>query len=153
MRLVIAALAATLLVIVAAGCGDNKTTTSTPAATSATTGSSTVNAVMKEYSISPDKPVVAAGSVKFNVTNKGKLEHEFIVIKTDLAADKLPISKAHPDRIDEDAHSLSVAGEIEELVPGESDNKTFNLKPGNYTLICNIAGHYQAGQRVALKVQ
>lgn len=152
-RLLLAALAVTLLAVIAAGCGDDEDSTPAPAAKSAPADSSTVNGVMKEYSIVPDKTVVTAGDVKFKMSNEGKLLHEFIVIKTDLAVDKLPDSKSAPGKIDEDAHSLSVIGEIEDLEPGETDEKTFNVKPGNYVLICNISGHYGAGQRVALKAQ
>ena len=91
--------------------------------------------------------------VKFNVSNTGKLLHEFLVIKTDLAPDKLPASKAQPGKIDEDARDLTVIGEIEDLEPGETDDKTFKVDPGKYVLICNIAGHYKAGQYVALTVK
>lgn len=154
-RLLLAALAATLLAGIAAGCGSNKTSTSTPAATSATAGSSTVNGVMKEYTIAPDKTVVSAGKVKFTITNKGKMVHEFIVVKTDLAQDKLPMANVpgQTNKVDEDSHALTFVGEIEHLKPGETDTKTFDLKPGNYVLFCNVAGHYGYGQHAALKVQ
>lgn len=171
LRLLLTALATTLLVAIATGCGSNKTSSATPSKTSSETsaaaagatpaeasktgGASAVNGVMKEFSITSDKTVVAAGNVKFTIANKGKMTHEFIVVKTDLAVNKLPMSKVPgaTNKVDEDAHSLSFIGEIEHLLPGETDTKTFKLEPGNYVLFCNVAGHYSAGQRIALKVQ
>lgn len=146
-------IAALAVAVAAAGCGDDETTTGETAATGATAGAETINVDMKEYSITPEKSEVAAGDVKFNVSNTGKLLHEFLVIKTDLAPDKLPASKAQPGKIDEDARDLTVIGEIEDLEPGETDDKTFKVDPGKYVLICNIAGHYKAGQYVALTVK
>ena len=37
--------------------------------------------------------------------------------------------------------------------PGRSGGLALPLKAGKYVLICNVAGHYQAGQRVAFVVK
>ena len=37
-------------------------------------------------------------------------------------------------------------GETGDLKAGASKKLTLNLKPGHYALICNLPGHYKAGQ-------
>jgi uncharacterized cupredoxin-like copper-binding protein len=37
--------------------------------------------------------------------------------------------------------------------PGTAKKLTLNLKPGHYALICNLAGHYKAGQHADLSVR
>jgi uncharacterized cupredoxin-like copper-binding protein len=44
-------------------------------------------------------------------------------------------------------------GEIAETEPGKTGTHTFKLKAGNYVMICNIAGHYQAGMYGTLVVK
>jgi len=96
-----------------------------------------------DYSIMLDRASVPAGEVTFKVTNTSKsLEHEFVVVKTDLAPDKLPYDKA-AQRVEED--KVNVVGEVEDLEPGDSGSNTFALQPGKYVAICNEPGHYNEG--------
>ena len=39
-----------------------------------------------------------------------------------------------------------------DLATGASDTVSASLTPGKYELICHIAGHYQAGQKLPLQV-
>jgi uncharacterized cupredoxin-like copper-binding protein len=39
-----------------------------------------------------------------------------------------------------------------DLGAGASETVSANLKPGSYELICHVAGHYQAGQKLAFEV-
>ena len=43
--------------------------------------------------------------------------------------------------------------ETGDLAPGASKTITLNLTPGHYALICNMPGHYLAGQRTDLTVK
>ncbi len=68
-------------------CGDSNTTTNTPVPTSVpTTGSGVGPSDVKEYavalnewSINPSKLEVAAGKVKFTVTNDGTFDHNLSI--------------------------------------------------------------------------
>ena len=44
-------------------------------------------------------------------------------------------------------------GEIGDLQPGVTKTLRLNLKPGHYALICNLPGHYAAGQRADFVVK
>lgn len=108
----------------------------------------TVKVSLGEWFVKPDKPSVAAGSIEFEVTNDGTVEHEFVVVKTDAAPDKLPVKGG---KVDEEKAGES-PGEIEDLAPGKTESATMKLEPGKYVLICNLPGHYSNGQRVAFTV-
>jgi uncharacterized cupredoxin-like copper-binding protein len=74
--------------------------------------------------------------------------HEVKIIKTDLAAEQLPI--------DQGAAKASEDGKVAELLniaAGASRKLVADLGPGKYVIICNVAGHYQLGMRVALEVK
>jgi uncharacterized cupredoxin-like copper-binding protein len=53
-------------------------------------GVATVRVELGEYDIKVDKAEVAAGKVRFVAKNVGQMEHELIVLRTDLPADRLP---------------------------------------------------------------
>ena len=56
-------------------------------------------------------------------------------------------------KVDE-AASGTVIGRIDEsdLGPGKSASATFELSPGKYVLICNVAGHYEDGMYAGFEV-
>lgn len=167
-----AVLAGLVLVLALASCGDSDDSTSDESATEATTSESaaaeeeesaeegggevaaseadtTVKATLGEYYIKPAAPSTEAGNVKFEVTNDGKLEHEFVVIKTDTAPGDLPLSDGN---VDEEAAG-EVPGEIPSVMPGATEEVTLKLDPGKYVLICNLPGHYAAGQYSGFSVE
>ncbi|MCF6323220.1 MAG: hypothetical protein L3J89_02680 [Gammaproteobacteria bacterium] len=113
---------------------------------------------LSEWAVTPDKTMVNAGPVNFNITNDGPVDvHEFVIFKTDLAFDNLPLDAN--GNVDENGAGIMLIGEIENISVGESAQITFDLAPGNYVLICNIwdageaAAHYTEGMRVAFTVQ
>ncbi len=136
---------ATLSVFLA-GCGQ----TQSGSAPSNGSAVQAVQAELGEYYIKLDRDSVPAGKVTFTVTNAGKMEHELIILKTDLAVDKLPAEKDDATRVDED--KVGNSGEVEEIGPGKTKTGDFDLTAGRYVLICNKAGHYLAGQRIAFRV-
>lgn len=110
-----------------------------------------VTAELGEYYIKLDKTSVPAGKVTFAVSNVGKMEHELIIIQTDLAADKLPMGReGDPTRVDED--KVGTSGEVADIASGRTKSETFDLKAGKYLLICNKPGHFPAGQWIAFQV-
>lgn len=110
-----------------------------------------VTAKLGEYDIKLDKASVPAGQVTFAVSNVGKMDHELIIIKTDLTAGKLPLGReGDPTRVNED--KVETSGEVADIGPGKTLSGTFTLKPGKYLLICNQPGHFAAGQWIAFQV-
>jgi uncharacterized cupredoxin-like copper-binding protein len=89
-----------------------------------------------EYAMTPDPAEAAAGSVTFTLTNGGKLQHEMVVIRTDKGAANLGT--------DGEADETGAVDEIT-VDAGQSGDLTVDLPAGAYALVCNLAGHYQAG--------
>ena len=142
-----------VLAVVAAACSSGKGASSaTPSATpSASTVAeseheSTVSVQLKEFSITPQMSSAPTSEVTFDATNHGKVAHELVVIKTDKAPGALPVAKGKADETGD-------LGEAEDVNPGSSKTVTLLLKPGHYVLICNLAGHYQAGMHAAFTIR
>lgn len=140
-RLMLVALAA--LTLVAGACSSDKTPTTTDDA------GTTITVDLKEFSITPAATTAAAGKVTFAATNSGTMNHELVVLKTDLAPDKLPVAD---NKANEDADGVTSMGEIEEFGVGKTETKTFDMTAGTYVLICNIVSHYARGMRTAFTV-
>jgi manganese oxidase len=96
-------------------------TTGDSESTASTGGSapSSVTVTMSEFSFSPEALVVS-GSGTLEVRNSGTMVHNLVVVGTDIRT---------PDMNAGDTYSLDLAG----------------LEPGEYEIICDIAGHEQAG--------
>lgn len=109
-----------------------------------------VSVDLQEWSVTPDPTSAPADGVSFTIENTGSIEHELVVIKTELAPDELPTAEAE---VEEDAPDLEVSGKIEAVDAGSSDSDTFQLDAGSYVLICNIPAHYEQGMRAAFDVR
>ena len=131
-----------LILLAACGGGEKKTGRAT------TSPGSEVNVTLKEWTLTPDKTSASAGNVTFVATNAGTVEHELVVIKTDLPPDALKLSG---NTVDEEA-SGKPQGEIHEFQPGKTERLALSLQPGTYVLICNVPTHYQNGVRSAFTV-
>lgn len=129
--------------------GAGRATAPTAAPTTASPG--TVGVTLDEYSIalSPSSPT--AGKVSFDVTNAGKIKHEFVMFGTDLPADALPLDKSGD--VNEDSPQLhNVADSGRDLKSGASRTVRAALSPGHYVAVCNLPDHYAAGMRVDVTV-
>lgn len=114
-------------------------------ATAATPSAHSVGIQLAEFTVTPTVRQAAAGKVTFNVHNGGRVTHEFVVLRTDKpAADLLRGSRA-----DESGN----AGETGDLQPGQAKSITLRLPAGHYALICNLPGHYAAGQHTDFTVK
>ena len=127
------------LALLIAGC-------TTPAET-APAGSQVV-AELADSKITVNVPNVKAGKIKIGVRNLGTMEHSFVVLKTDLAPDKLPVDGASAK-----AKEDGKVGDIPSIPAGKSAAVTLDLVPGKYVFICNIAGHYQLGMHTGFTVE
>ena len=104
-----------------------------------------VNVSLKEFKVNPNAAQAAAGKVTFKVHNAGTVTHEFVVLKTNTPANAL----LKGDRADESGN----VGETGDLKAGASKTLSLNLPPGHYALICNLPGHYKAGQHTDFTVK
>ncbi|MEM5312405.1 plastocyanin/azurin family copper-binding protein [Paraburkholderia sp. JHI869] len=109
----------------------------------------TVNATLLSNSIQLGTHNVRAGRITLEVRNAAdnNMEHELVVLKTDLSDDALPVSKGEVLE-----RRLNKIGEVEDIAPGKSKRVSFRLAPGHYALICNKPGHYAAGMHTELVV-
>ena len=146
----IAFLLATATLLAVAFKLDKSTTTatrSTPAATPAAAPAlpHSAGVSLREFKVDATASRVAAGKVTFTVRNTGAVTHEFVVLRTAKPAGSL----LKGARADESGN----VGETGDLKAGASKKLTLNLKPGHYALICNLPGHYKAGQYTDLTVR
>ena len=103
---------------------------------------------MKEYNITVTPSSIKAGTIKFGVRNIGTMEHEFDLIKTDLAPDKLPVDTGQAK-----AKEDGLVRQEKSIQPNKVGTTTVVLAAGHYLIICNVAGHYQLQMRAELKVE
>ena len=108
-----------------------------------------VGVTLADFSVTPDANSASAGDVTFDVTNDAEQTHEFVVVKTDLAEDELPLND---EGVDEEGEGMEIVDEIEDIEAGSDESLTTNLDAGNYVLICNLPGHYAQGMHAAFTV-
>jgi len=116
-----------------------------PPAETATSGGA-VSVVLDEWKLVPAQAVVRAGRVTFVVRNDGSMAHEFVVLRSDRRAGGLPVKGGR-------ALEVGLRAEIPGIASGGSKRLTMTLRPGKYVLLCNLLGHYQAGQFAALRAR
>jgi uncharacterized cupredoxin-like copper-binding protein len=92
---------------------------------------------------------IASGNVTFSVTNQGPATHEFVVVRSDLSPDDLPIG---PDGLSADEDALTDVGEINQVNYGSTETLHLSLPPGRYVFFCNLEGHYLGGMHAGLVV-
>ena len=127
-------LAVSMVGVLLAGCG----------------GPTTVNISLTTYAITADKVEGPAGDFIFKVTNDATdQKHEFVIVKTDLAADALPLNSEN--NVDED--KLTPVDEVEDIEPGANGELDIKLEAGHYVLLCNTPGHYNQGMHIDFDVK
>ncbi len=109
------------------------------------TGPSTSFSVeLTEFKFTPDKFIVPASqNITLTMINKGKLPHEFVIIKKGEQV-TLPFDE-------DDEEKVYWEHEVE---AGERETVTFIAppEPGEYEVICGITGHFEAGMKATLTV-
>jgi high-affinity iron transporter len=119
--------AVVVLAVALTGCSGAATGSQPPG--SAAPGAGTVAVTTTEFAFTPSTLTVPGGSVSFEVSNSGTIEHEFELMQGDTVID-----------------------EIEGLVPGLTQTLTVDLAAGAYEYVCRLAGHLEAGMKGALTV-
>ena len=110
-----------------------------------------VNVLLKDFRVRQDVAVVPAGTVRFRILNQGPTTHEFIVVRTDRAPDKLPLQRDGLT-VNEDAPGISLLDEAEGLDIDDRQTLVLDLAAGHYVMYCNLEGHYLGGMHAALTV-
>ena len=129
-----------------------------PAATAAASPATTavsgtaIKVSAKDFAFALDKSSGPAGSFTFTATNTGPTDHEFVVFKTDLAPDKLPLV-ADKSKVDEHGDGVLDIDEIENLNISDTKSLTVTLEPGAYVFVCNLPAHYSQGMYTAFTVK
>lgn len=144
-------LLATALLAVGCGGSDDSGSSDTDSGDSSSESTElpdgTIGIELGEFFVKPSSETVAAGEVTFPVRNAGGATHEFIIYRTDEAADALE-QDGGTAKLDE----ARVVEETDDLAAGDETEVTVDLEAGKYLLLCNLPGHYQSGQVVAFEV-
>lgn len=109
----------------------------------------TITVTSTDKAIQLDRSIAAPGVVTFKVVNSDKNVHSIVLLRTDIAHDKIgvdPKDVSRPDKTGE----LKETGEVP---GGQTKQFSVKLEPGNYVLVCNEPAHYAVGMHVPFKVQ
>jgi uncharacterized cupredoxin-like copper-binding protein len=109
----------------------------------------TVQVTLQQFSVAANPSSAPAGDVDFMASNAGSIDHELVIIRTDLAPGALPVVGS---QVDENGAGVQVIDEISPFAPGTQQTASANLASGAYVLICNVPTHYQAGMRTGFTV-
>ena len=110
-----------------------------------------INAKQSEWKITLSAGTHTAGDVTFDLSNRGTIPHEFIVVATDKTAKELLADVDEvTNRIDEE--KIDVVGEQPEYDAATTNELTLTLPQGHYVVMCNIEGHYKNGMYADLTV-
>ena len=105
-------------------------------------GPQAVTATLTDTAIQVSSNSAPAGPITFHITNTSASElHEFVIIRTDLKANQLPLDAN--GNVAED--KLSSPGEKGDIAAGQGGDLTITLPAGRYMFICNQPGHFQVG--------
>lgn len=118
---------------------------SAPAADNATS-CAVVSVALTEWKLMPGQVTVRPGRVSFVVRNDGTMDHEFLVLRSDVHHHSLKVKGGK-------AVEKERLGRIPRIPSGASKRITLRVSPGKYVMLCNLLGHYQAGQFAALRVR
>jgi len=108
-----------------------------------------ISGTLQEWKVSVSPNKATTGEVKFTISNKGTIGHEFLVVKTDIADGMITLDGDH---FAEPSPGLEVMDEIGEFKQGTTELLVLTLEPGNYQLVCNLPGHYAAGMHTTFVV-
>jgi uncharacterized cupredoxin-like copper-binding protein len=93
----------------------------------------------------------------FVVTNEGEMDHEFVVIRTDIEKDELP-RETNSDGVEigVDESDLDIVGRIDAMAPGETQELVVEVEESTLVLLCNLfaneESHYLEGMYTEFEV-
>lgn len=111
----------------------------------ASSPSTSIRVTMTDFAFSPNSfTVPASQQISIELNNNGAVTHSFLIMKS-----SDPISGHFTD-----ADKANVYWEQASVPPGESVKATFLApsEPGQYQIVCGVAGHFEAGMVAKLNV-
>jgi nitrite reductase (NO-forming) len=108
---------------------------------SAAAPAGSIGVTMGDMWIKSATPTAKAGKVEFAVENQGAMMHGLAIVKAP--------AEAAGGMLDESTF-LANGGNP---AAGATETMTADLTPGEYELVCHLAGHYAAGQKLPFKVE
>ena len=108
-----------------------------------------VPVLLTDYEISTPN-VQPAGPTVFTITNNGKLDHEFVVLRTDIAPQALKVDA--DGGLEEKQPGVTLVDEHEDINPGATVTLYIPLEPGKYVLLCNTPEHFKHKMYLQLTV-
>lgn len=100
-----------------------------------------------EYSIQLNTKTAPEGPMTFDLRNTGSLAHQFLLLKTDLPSDELPLAES-TGQVNENSDELELIVKLPAYTHEEAPTFNLNVEPGHYALICNLQGHYARGMHI-----
>jgi hypothetical protein len=111
-----------------------------------------VNVRLEDYKVRLDATVVPAGTVSFRILNQGPTSHEFVVVRTDRAPDKLPLQRDGLT-VNEKGPGVDLVDDVASLDIDDRQSLAVRMTPGQYVMYCNFEGHYLGGMHASLTVR
>lgn len=105
-----------------------------------------VNVTLTDFAYTPNTFTVPAGAtVQLKAVNNGSVEHEFGIMKKG--------TSVTPPFGDKDEGNIF--WELDEIQPGTTKTATFTAptEPGDYQVVCGLAGHIESGMVGTLTVK
>ncbi len=107
--------------------------------------STSINVVLTDFQFSPNVFTVPAGAkISFTATNNGGVEHSFVIMKQGYQV-KGHFTDADRANIYWSKLSIPVGGTMQ-------DSFTAPSQPGEYQIVCEVGGHFEAGMIAKLVV-
>jgi len=100
-----------------------------------------VDITLGDMFIKASKATMKPGKISFAVKNEGQTMHGMALAPKPVKADGGMLQEGQ------------LIGKGKDLMGGESEVITADLKPGAYELVCYVPGHYAAGQKLAFDVK
>ncbi len=108
---------------------------------SAAAPAGSIGVTMGDMWIKSAAPTAKAGKVDFAVENQGAMMHGLAIVKAPAEAAGGMLAEST---------FLAKGGN---LAAGATETMSADLTPGEYELVCHLAGHYAAGQKLPFKVE
>ncbi len=108
-------------------------------------GSTNVTVTMKEFAFDPANVTVPAGAkVSLTLTNNGSVQHTWVVMKQG--------TKVSGSFTDADKANIYFSQAVD---PGKTVTATFTApsQAGDYQIVCDVPGHFEAGMQGTLTVK
>ncbi|MGI8610288.1 MAG: sulfocyanin-like copper-binding protein [Candidatus Dormibacteria bacterium] len=142
-------MAALVALTALAGCGAVANPTPDASAPATTSDGSKIS--LTEFKITGAAATYPVGKTDVTITNNGGVDHELLVFKSDLTADKYPVDDN--GKINEEGAGINKVSDGDNVAAGKSQTRTLDLTAGTYLFVCNLPGHFKSGMYSVVTVK